>query len=317
MSKESIAQKAEDGRVSDEPCRYIEVSAPDTDTDGHTIIPIARLMHLNKQIALIDRCLALLGPYSLATFLAVIDDSLKVPIVCESDLFQGRWPSRREVASVVAALENSASLMVTRLRENRAVEDDEVRTAIGDLPICVEPEVIKELSVDATSLNWRTAAGVLLLPKLDGSISPLAVPATEGLRPAKEPSVLKDNYFGTLVAHYSEIGLVLFADGTVGKVAAGQDFNSIRPGQKVFGSVLEKRGSLAFRVFAGPIQSSAEQPLFASAPQEAVSIEAGQVRKQKQTSGASSSRKKSQATAIAKYKSRDPHRTSARKDRVK
>lgn len=314
MSQEATVNNTDIGNFIDEPCRYIEVSAPETDTDGHTIIPVAKFAFLNKQIAYIDKCLALLGACKLAPFIAVIDNRLQVPIVCDPDLFQRGWPTRREVARIISGVEDTANIMSTRLRENQPVDDDEVREVASILPVSVKPELLKDLAIDATALDWNTATGALLLPKLDGSHSPLALPAKENLRPAREPSIQSEDYHGIVIAHFDHIGLLLFADGTIGKVVAGQDVESIRPGQKIHGPILDKRGTMTFRIFAGPIQSSPEKPLFTAASKEAVSVKSASMSNHVKVAGNSSPRTKSKATAIAKYKSRGPQRGAPKKN---
>ncbi|MBK7044864.1 MAG: hypothetical protein IPH50_15035 [Rhodanobacteraceae bacterium] len=297
---------AGDFKGLDTPCRYIEVSAPDTDTAGHRIIQVSRFAHLTRQIAYFDKCLALLGDCKLAPYIVVIDDRLLVPILIGPDLFPHEGPTRLDIAKVICGIEHTAELMSSRLRENQSVGADELLEIAGTLPTSVEPELLKELAIDATSLDWDKAAGVLLLPKLDGSHSPFALPAKENLRPAKEPSVLGEDFCGTVIAYYREVGQILFADGSMGKIVAGQDTSCIRPGQKIRGPVLDKRGTLTFRIFAGQIHPSPERPLFNAVSEEDASIASVSASARKSDGRIASSQTKPQGTTIAEYKSRTP-----------
>ncbi len=294
----------------DTPCRFIEVSAPETDTEGHTMIRVSRFAHLAKQIAYFDKCLALIGDCKLAPYVVVINGRLLVPILIDTDLFLHDGPTHREIAKVICGIEHTAELISSRLRENQSIGDDELREVAGTLPVCVEPEVLKELAIDATSLDWDKATGVLLLPKLDGSNSPFALPSKENLRPAKEPSVLSEDYHGTVISYHQEVGHILFSDGCLGKVVAGQDMSCVRPGQKIHGPILDKRGTLSFRIFAGPIHPLPEKPLFPAVLGECASSKPVAANARENVGDTSAPPAKKRTTAIVKYKSRAPQRKS-------
>ncbi len=80
--------------------------------------------------------------------------------------------------------------MSSRLRENQSVGADELLEIAGTLPTSVEPELLKELAIDATSLDWDKAAGVMLTAETRRITFAIRV-ARQGGKPPDPPRNLR------------------------------------------------------------------------------------------------------------------------------